>query len=289
MGVGEDSDDDDLQPPPVLSALGRSVLEQHHPSSPNRQVAKGNLRISRTNTPGKGHDSITPAPSLRVKRVGLQGAPVRRARRTPQGEDEAPPQYELPASQDQENLPGSIERAAVAEEVKPDPGSILKPEGPRRIVVHRERDEKPIPLAPVSGNTPHRPAPPPPPKMSVVDAATTAAGASTTKQRKSRSKFKVNGKDYTQMKRIGKGGSSDVYQVMAENQKMFALKRVKLEGADENAIAGYKGEIELLKKLENVERVVRLIDYQIDEERQCLYVVSPSSPHPFIALTISSR
>lgn len=75
------------------------------------------------------------------------------------------------------------------------------------------------------------------------------------------------------MKRIGKGGSSDVYQVMAENQKMFALKRVKLEGADEHAIAGYKGEIELLKKLENVERVVRLIDYQIDEERQCLYVV----------------
>lgn len=66
-----------------------------------------------------------------------------------------------------------------------------------------------------------------------------------------------------------------MYQVMAENSKMFALKRVKLEGADEAAIAGYKGEIELLKKLENVDRVVRLIDYQIDEEKQCLYVVCP--------------
>lgn len=283
MGVGEESDDDDLQPPPVLSALGRSVLEQHHASSPNRQVKIGNLRISRTNTPGKGHDSITPAPSLRVKRVGLQGAPVRRARRTPQGEDEAPPQYELPASQDQENVPGSMERVSAAVEgVKADPGSILRPQEPRRIAIHRERDnEKPVPLAPVSGNTPHRPAPPPPPKMSVLDTATTAAGAATTKTKKTRSKFKVNGKDYTQMKRIGKGGSSDVYQVMAENQKMFALKRVKLEGADENAIAGYKGEIELLRKLENVERVVRLIDYQIEEERQCLYVVrSPPLPSP---------
>jgi len=288
MGVGDDSDEDDLQPPPVLSALGRSVLEQHHPSSPKRgQVRTGaKLRISRTNTPGKtAHDSITPAPSLRVKRVGLGGAPVRRARRTPQDEDEAPPQYELPASQDQENLPGSIEKAVIAATasaecgfVKPNPGSILKPEGPRdRIVVHRERgDEKPVPLAPVSANTPHRPAPPPPPpKMSVLEAATSAAGASTIKQKKRRAHFVVNGKVYSQMKRIGKGGSSDVYQVMAENSKMFALKRVKLEGADEAAIAGYKGEIELLKKLENVDRVVRLIDYQIDEEKQCLYVVCP--------------
>jgi len=232
------------------------------------------------------HDSITPAPSLRVKKVGLGGAPVRRARRTPQGEDEAPPQYELPASQDQENLPGSIEKAATVAAaaaasvehgfMKPDQGSILKPEGPRdRIVVHRERrNEKPAPLAPVSANTPHRPAPPPPPpKMSVLEAATSAAGASTTKQKKRRAHFIVNGKIYSQMKRIGKGGSSDVYQVMAENSKMFALKRVKLEGADEAAIAGYKGEIELLKKLENVDRVVRLIDYQIEEEKQCLYVV----------------
>ena len=291
MDVGNDSDDDDLQPPPVLSALGRSVLEQHHPSSPNRgQVRAGTkLRISRTNTPGKAaHDSITPAPSLRVKKVGLGGAPVRRARRTPQGEDEAPPQYELPASQDQENLPGSIEKAVTAAAVaaasaehgfmKPDPGSILKPDRPRdRIAVHRERgNEKPAPLVPVSANTPHRPAPPPPPpKMSVLEAATSAAGASTTKQKKRRAHFVVNGKIYTHMKRIGKGGSSDVYQVMAENSKMFALKRVKLEGADEAAVAGYKGEIELLKKLEDVDRVVRLIDYQIEEEKQCLYVVCP--------------
>jgi serine/threonine-protein kinase TTK/MPS1 len=116
--------------------------------------------------------------------------------------------------------------------------------------------------------------------MSVLETATSAAGASTTKQKKRRAHFVVNGKIYSQMKRIGKGGSSDVYQVMAENSKMFALKRVKLEGADEAAIAGYKGEIELLKKLENVDRVVRLIDYQIEEEMRCLYVVRPFSPFP---------
>lgn len=84
----------------------------------------------------------------------------------------------------------------------------------------------------------------------------------------------VNGKQYQEVGRIGKGGSSDVYRVMAENGKLFALKRVKLEDADESAVRGYKGEIELLRKLEGVERVVRLFDWEVDEEKQILSVVS---------------
>jgi serine/threonine-protein kinase TTK/MPS1 len=293
MGVGDDSDDDDLQPPPQLSALGRSVLEQHAPASPAKQHRPSKIRISRntsaSNSPA--HDTITPAPSLRVKRVGLQGAPVRRARRTPQGEDEQePPQfdphtrpqhYNLPPSLDQENLPVSIQRPqkdAMAKEelVKPASGSGLKSREPEPVHVLRERPDKPVPLAPASVNTPHRPAPPPPPKMSVLETATKDAGASTTKQKRRRGHFAVNGKLYTQIKRLGKGGSSDVYQVMAENSALFALKKVKLGDAEEAAIQGYKGEIELLKKLEKVERVVRLIDYQVDEVKECLYVVSYS-------------
>lgn len=93
--------------------------------------------------------------------------------------------------------------------------------------------------------------------------------------------MKVNGKVYTQMGKIGRGGSSDVYRVMAENCKMFALKRVKLEDADESAVRGYKGEIELLRKLDKVDRVVQLYDWQVDEEKCCLSVVStlPKAPH----------
>ena len=297
MGVGDDSDEEDLQPPPQLSALGRSVLEQHAVVSPGNAHRPARIRISRnssaSNTPARDH--ITPAPSLRVKRVGLQGAPVRRARRTPQGEDEQDPpqfdpharpeQYPIPPSLDQENLPVAmqdlyIKGHPVQEPVKIEYGSAMKQKADLAAQSYRERSDKPVPLASASVNTPHRPAPPPPPpKMSVLETATKDAGASTAKQKRRRTHFLVNGKIYSQIKRLGKGGSSDVYQVMAENSAVYALKRVKLAGADETAIQGYKGEIELLKKLEKVDRVVRLIDYQVDEEKQCLYVVRLSSAH----------
>lgn len=207
---------------------------------------------------------------------------MRRLRRTPQGDDDVladPAAPILPASQDQENvLPMS------------QPGSEVKPEVEKPLRVESDpvkpsvpREERPVPLAPVSANTPRRPAPPPPvrnpgavppPRMSVLETATAAAGASTTKTKRRRAHLSVNGKVYSQMGRLGKGGSSDVYRVMAENCKMFALKRVKLEDADETAVMGYKGEIDLLRKLEDVERVVRLFDYEVDDSKQILSVVS---------------
>ena len=64
-----------------------------------------------------------------------------------------------------------------------------------------------------------------------------------------------------------------MYRIMAENYKIFALKRVSLEDADMASIAGYKGEIDLLRKLENVERVIRLYDYEVNEEKQSLSVM----------------
>lgn len=128
-------------------------------------------------------------------------------------------------------------------------------------------------LGAISGNTPHRQAPAPPPKMSVLDTATTTAGASVTKSKKKRSHMVVNGKIFTQMGKIGKGGSSDVFCVMAENYKTFALKRVKLDDCDESAVRGYKGEIDLLKKLTEVERVVRLFDWELNDDKQELNVL----------------
>lgn len=83
----------------------------------------------------------------------------------------------------------------------------------------------------------------------------------------------VNGKIFTAMGKIGKGGSSDVYCVMAENYKTFALKRVKLDDCDEHAVRGYKGEIDLLKQLTEVERVVRLFDWELNDDKQELLVL----------------
>ena len=128
-------------------------------------------------------------------------------------------------------------------------------------------------LAPRSQNTPHRPAPPPP-KMTVLETATATAGAASASQsRKKRNYISVNGKLFTRMDCIGRGGSSKVYRVMAENYKVFALKRVTLEDQDEAAIRGYKGEIDLLQKLESVDRVVRLFDWEVNEERHTLSVL----------------
>ena len=129
-------------------------------------------------------------------------------------------------------------------------------------------------LAPLSQNTPLRPAPPPP-KMSVVDTATAKAGASTVKKKRGRHAV-VNGKMFSirGCKPLGRGGSSIVWRVMAENDNVFALKKVNLEDCNEETVRGYKAEIELLKRLENVDRVVRLFDWEVNEQKQSLSIVS---------------
>lgn len=130
------------------------------------------------------------------------------------------------------------------------------------------------PLAARSRNTPLRPAPPPP-KMSLLDAATSTAGAAaSTSAGQKKNRMKLNGKVFTRLDVIGRGGSSRVYRVMAENSKFFALKRVSLDDADESAVRGFKGEIDLLRKLEHVERVIRLYDYEMNDEKNTLSVVS---------------
>ena len=195
------------------------------------------------------------------------------------------PKVHTDASEDQENMPPPTFKRNKDQEFK-----VL---GVRSMTVLSDSEdgkprmpveETPVPLQPrqqerralgtISNNTPHRPAPPaPPPKMSVLNTATATAGASVTKSKKKRSHIVVNGKIFTQMGKIGKGGSSDVYCVMAENYKTFALKRVKLSDCDESAVRGYKGEIDLLKKLTEVERVVRLFDWELNDEKKELCVL----------------
>ena len=223
-------------------------IYQHETPAPAPRAASG-LAVSGA-----------PSGSIRVKRVPvgtgafLRGAPARKIKRTPQGEDE------------ENQPPASSEKA--------DP---LKLDGGARDLPLTYSRDRAVPLAPISGNTPRRQLaqpPPPPPKMTVLETATADGGASTTKSKRKRAHITINRKLFTLMGRIGRGGSSEVYRVMAENYRLWALKKVKLDNADESAVRGYKGEIELLKKLENVDRVVRLIDWELDEEKNCLSVVS---------------
>ena len=187
-----------------------------------------------------------------------------------------PPLPALPSRHDQENEPPpTFKRNKLnGQDLLEKPGKIS--------ILHDDKmlDSTPAtmspsrkPLGPRSQNTPLRAAPPPP-KMTVLDTVTAAAGAASASQsKKKRNYISVNGKLFTRMDCIGRGGSAKVYRVMAENYKVFALKRVSLEDVDELAIRGYKGEIELLRKLENEDRVIRLFDYEINDERQTLSIL----------------
>lgn len=193
-----------------------------------------------------------------------------------------PPRADVPSRHDQENeAPPTFRREKPAggllldrDLAKPaarpiNADNILRPSSPERQA-----------LGSLSHNTPRRAVPPPPPKMSILDAATSTAGAATTSQAARRRNYmKVNGKCYTRIDSLGRGGSGKVYRVAADNGKMFALKRVSIENADENTVKGYKGEIDLLRRLTKVERVITLVDYEMNDEKQLLSLVSHISPH----------
>ncbi|CAJ2513486.1 Uu.00g016050.m01.CDS01 [Anthostomella pinea] len=182
-----------------------------------------------------------------------------------------PPRPDVPSRHDQENeAPPTFRRNKALASSFMEKDMVKISAQPLSASVRPSSPERKA-LASLSQNTPRRAAPAPPPKMSILDAATSTAGAATTAQGSRRRNYmKVNGKCYTRIDSLGRGGSGKVYRVAADNGKMFALKRVSIEGTDENTVRGYKGEIDLLRKLSSVERVVTLYDYEMNEEKQIL-------------------
>jgi hypothetical protein len=96
--------------------------------------------------------------------------------------------------------------------------------------------------------------------------------------RKKRVHVTINNNAYQRLECIGRGGSCRVYRVMSENFKVWALKKVSLADADEQAVRGFKGEIELLRRLANVDRVVQLRDWEVNEAKQTLSLVNHPVP-----------
>lgn len=202
----------------------------------------------------------------------------------------------IPSAHDQENeVPVSTafgRRKMSMSVLDKAPAKEMIPRSPSLVELGSRPVQRPVSpdrhiLSTISQNvqkTPHvvvpivqRPAPPPPPKMSVLDAATATAGAAAASSQGSKKKsivLKVNGRSYQRVDCIGRGGSAKVYRVTAENGKMFALKRVNIENADESTVKGYKGEINLLQKLSNVERVIQLYDFEMNSEKHVLSLVS---------------
>ncbi|KAI4307313.1 hypothetical protein L6164_030516 [Bauhinia variegata] len=93
-------------------------------------------------------------------------------------------------------------------------------------------------------------------------------GASTTRKRTYDPDlfFKVNGKLYQRLGKIGSGGSSEVHKVISSDCTVYALKKIKLKGRDYSTAYGFCQEIEYLNKLKGKNNIIQLIDYEVTDK-----------------------
>lgn len=75
--------------------------------------------------------------------------------------------------------------------------------------------------------------------------------------------FKVNGKLYQRLGKIGSGGSSEVHKVISSDCTIYALKKIKLKGRDYATAYGFCQEIGYLKKLKGKTNIIQLIDCEV--------------------------
>ncbi|CAL4926881.1 unnamed protein product [Urochloa decumbens] len=78
--------------------------------------------------------------------------------------------------------------------------------------------------------------------------------------------FKVNGKLYQKLGKIGSGGSSEVHKVISTDCIIYALKKIKLRGRDYPTAYGFCQEIEYLNKLKGKSNIIQLIDYEVTDK-----------------------
>ncbi|KAG4954638.1 hypothetical protein JHK87_040232 [Glycine soja] len=78
--------------------------------------------------------------------------------------------------------------------------------------------------------------------------------------------FKVNGKLYQRLGKIGSGGSSEVHKVISSDCTIYALKRIKLKGRDYATAYGFCQEIKYLNRLKGKNNIIQLIDYEVTDK-----------------------
>ena len=84
----------------------------------------------------------------------------------------------------------------------------------------------------------------------------------------------VNGKSYTILSFLGRGGSSKVFQVLdPDSSQLKAIKCVNLAETDQSIREGYLNEIKLLADLQDGDCVIRMFDHEHQKQQQMLFVV----------------
>ncbi len=90
--------------------------------------------------------------------------------------------------------------------------------------------------------------------------------------------LEVNGRQFSVIKQIGKGGSSRVYRAKYTGGKeeepkngfnrhdSYAVKVVRLAEHEQSTVDEFKGEVSILQRLHDEERVVKLLDYSTSKK-----------------------
>lgn len=73
----------------------------------------------------------------------------------------------------------------------------------------------------------------------------------------------VNGIRYQKLGKIGKGGSSEVFKVIATDCSIYALKRINLKGRDWTTAQEFYQEIKYLKALRGKRHIIQLFDSEV--------------------------
>jgi serine/threonine-protein kinase TTK/MPS1 len=81
----------------------------------------------------------------------------------------------------------------------------------------------------------------------------------------------VNGVAYTQIHKIGRGGSSKVYLVHTPSGEAVALKRVTTDSAKQ--LEAFQNEVDLLLRLRGKDHIIQVLDAEIDRERGRIHIV----------------
>lgn len=85
--------------------------------------------------------------------------------------------------------------------------------------------------------------------------------------------IRVDGEPYAKLGVIGKGGSCKVYRALSTECDVVALKKVKLDGLNKQAIDGYANEIALLKRLKGNPAIIQLYSAEVDYDRKSILLV----------------
>lgn len=120
---------------------------------------------------------------------------------------------------------------------------------------------------------PPPPAPPPPPPPLSASQVPVASKIISSQGGRDEATVVVRGIAYTKLECIGRGGSSKVFKVMAPNRKIFALKRIRLNGRDPEAAAGFLDEITLLNRLRGRSNIIQLIDSEVHQAEGIIMMV----------------